>query len=612
MTISKPRHWRGPLAVIASVALAGAALSLPVAAEATAISTPTVEVNVAACPAPGITVDVQNFPAIQQAKDAVYKDVKIIDTPYAPAVYKDVKVIDQEAQPAVPATYAQEYLYVQKNHPDQTRWAPKGWNGIVDGTDNGQGWVYVEPLQHRNSSTVLTPAIPAKPEVSHIEHQLVTPEVQEVSHIEHQLVTPAVPAESNEIKVTLDGNVVENNTPFGTSFHKEFTVSGDVAHAYRVQVTNWQDPSNPITKSGTTVACSKPVAVKSTGMYLYKKLDASKPASWENSGKQTRIATWDGWSWPTHYPGVLPSGVCGNDYGVQVDEINGPQSLLPLIVDRATNTGVLGSPVLVASRHYDLSAVMAVPACTPPVITIPTPESWHQTCTAGNLTGENGFTVPQGDDLIASITINSGQPIDVKSSDYVNGVYIVHVGDNWGEYHLSYRRANGQPIEGKMQTTWDFSFPNVPCLPAKPAPVVVTTHVTTTSCAAKTATTKTTVSSTGWMQGPTSWTKGPTVVVSYYTTVAATAEQLAEYCTAAVTVPVTTVSTGSVAPVRHTAPPAAQAQAPLQSVSELAHTSKDMPIWLPWLIKGAVLAILLGIGLGALRLWLRRREHRTE
>lgn len=101
--------------------------------------------------------------------------------------------------------------------------------------------------------------------------------------------------------------------------------------------------------------------VKSTGLYLYKKLDASKPASWENSGKQTRIATWDGWSFATVYPGTLPSNVCGDGWAVQQDQVKGAQSIFPLNVTYPVDK--IGWPPIVAAQHSELSTLVTVPPC---------------------------------------------------------------------------------------------------------------------------------------------------------------------------------------------------------------------------------------------------------
>ncbi len=118
----------------------------------------------------------------------------------------------------------------------------------------------------------------------------------------------------------------------------------------------------------------KPAAVGSTGLYLYPKLDASKPAAWENSGPQKLVSTWDGWSYKGNgqYPAALPAYVCGPDWGVQQDQINGARSLFPATISYPKYGG-FGSGVLHAARHDNLSALMPVPACAPiPTVTVTT------------------------------------------------------------------------------------------------------------------------------------------------------------------------------------------------------------------------------------------------
>ena len=141
------------------------------------------------------------------------------------------------------------------------------------------------------------------------------------------------------------------------------------------------------------IVCAVPETVpvpthvaQSTGLYLYKKLDPTKNAAWNNSGLQTKIATWDGWSFKTVYPGTLPSDVCGPGWGVQQDEINGPQSLFPTNIEYPN--GGFAAGVLHGSLHLNLTALVTVPDCAPPtgaikIVTAADPSA--QTCVAGAL-----------------------------------------------------------------------------------------------------------------------------------------------------------------------------------------------------------------------------------
>ena len=99
--------------------------------------------------------------------------------------------------------------------------------------------------------------------------------------------------------------------------------------------------------------------------YLYRKVDASAPASWENSGPQTRFSLRDGHSWLESIDRAsLPGDVCGPGWAVQEDRTHGiTREQVPTFVDRATHTGVLGWPPVVNARHRDLEAYVDVPEC---------------------------------------------------------------------------------------------------------------------------------------------------------------------------------------------------------------------------------------------------------
>jgi len=119
---------------------------------------------------------------------------------------------------------------------------------------------------------------------------------------------------------------------------------------------------------GGAGACASKYEV---AIYIYPLLDATKPASWANSGKQTLIAhrsasnTTD---WYTTLPGGLPTEVCGSGWGIQQDIAKLSSSFsasdFPPIVERATGTGVLGWPPIVNAKHQPLSALVGtVPPC---------------------------------------------------------------------------------------------------------------------------------------------------------------------------------------------------------------------------------------------------------
>ncbi|WP_370646983.1 LPXTG cell wall anchor domain-containing protein [Arthrobacter sp. zg-Y844] len=137
--------------------------------------------------------------------------------------------------------------------------------------------------------------------------------------------------------------------------------------------------------TGDTVPTTSPsgspsaeVSVTETGIYLYRKVDAQKPAAWENSGKQTFLAKQPGHQWFTDVTSLVPLvpfEVCGPGWAVQQDvlEFEGtyewPKNLL-------YPEPFPGNPKLKASQHQELEEVMTVPDCasTPTPTPTPTPE----------------------------------------------------------------------------------------------------------------------------------------------------------------------------------------------------------------------------------------------
>lgn len=142
--------------------------------------------------------------------------------------------------------------------------------------------------------------------------------------------------------------------------------------------------------SGTLMSatdnCAPQLAV---AIYIYPLVDSSKPASWQNSGSQTLIAhrlASSETDWYSALP-LLPTDVCGSGWGVQQDiavlSDTFTQESFPQVVDRASNTGVLSWPPIVAAIHQPLSALVgSIPACSPP--TTPTVVSSFETCDAVN------------------------------------------------------------------------------------------------------------------------------------------------------------------------------------------------------------------------------------
>lgn len=106
-------------------------------------------------------------------------------------------------------------------------------------------------------------------------------------------------------------------------------------------------------------------------LYLYPKLDSTKPAAWENSGLQVFIASKPGTEWFTQFPGVLPPGVCGDAWGVQQDKVKNwaydGTFNWPANIQYPTDN--IGWPPIYDAKHDDLSTVIDVPDC--PELAVP-------------------------------------------------------------------------------------------------------------------------------------------------------------------------------------------------------------------------------------------------
>ena len=178
----------------------------------------------------------------QPGIDPTYQTVVV--TPAIPAI------------PAVPATYVQEWLYVQ-HETGNLKWMPEGWNGIVHGVDNGEGWHYVQPEQHRDTETILTPAIFAVPAIPAVTEQVMTNPGQ--PYIAPTPGIPAMPAKVNTVKLTIDG-VSVIDTSFGTDFTSTKLVNPITPHNLHLQVTGW-DGVGTIDRWGQADSCVGPINV---------------------------------------------------------------------------------------------------------------------------------------------------------------------------------------------------------------------------------------------------------------------------------------------------------------------------------------------------------------
>lgn len=77
--------------------------------------------------------------------------------------------------------------------------------------------------------------------------------------------------------------------------------------------------------AGASVASGRPAPPPElTMVYVYKKVNASAPASWENSGRQRLVQIRDGHRWTRNLdPSLLPDDVCGPGWAIQEDQTRG-------------------------------------------------------------------------------------------------------------------------------------------------------------------------------------------------------------------------------------------------------------------------------------------------
>lgn len=133
-----------------------------------------------------------------------------------------------------------------------------------------------------------------------------------------------------------------------------------------ITIDRVQDISHFMWANPTSVS---PKPIYEVGLYIYKKLDPKKPASWPNSGPQTFIASQPGTEWFTKFPTVLPDGVCGPGWAVQQDKVKHWGNFTwPLSITYPHDN--IGWPPIYAAQHNDLETYLTVPACEPP--TLPT------------------------------------------------------------------------------------------------------------------------------------------------------------------------------------------------------------------------------------------------
>lgn len=107
------------------------------------------------------------------------------------------------------------------------------------------------------------------------------------------------------------------------------------------------------------------------GLYVYKKLDPKKPASWENSGLQSLVVTALGRTskpanvyFSTFDAALLPAEVCGDGWAVQQDKVSYLGSFtFPADIQYPVDN--IGWPPIYEAKHGELGSYLTVPACPP-------------------------------------------------------------------------------------------------------------------------------------------------------------------------------------------------------------------------------------------------------
>lgn len=134
-------------------------------------------------------------------------------------------------------------------------------------------------------------------------------------------------------------------------------------------------PARPFPPRGGTHAAP----ATATGAYVYRKRDASRPASWNNSTQQYLVATWSGAEYrPVALDQVRTAlaavGVelCGAGWAVQEDQAYGTESLFTDTPAPSYPKMTIGWPPIFAAQHWTLDKFVEVPACASATV-VPTP-----------------------------------------------------------------------------------------------------------------------------------------------------------------------------------------------------------------------------------------------
>jgi len=226
-------------------------------------------------------------------------------------------------------------------------------------------------------------------------------------------------------------------------------------------------------------ACPTPVVPpvvvkKEVAAYIYPLINPSKPASWQNSGKQVFCESKTGDTWFTTLDCVLPPEVCGAGWGVQQDKVkdwtydgafNWPASIQYPIDN-------IGWPPIYASKHGLLSELTDVPDCTPPPVVIAPTATIQHVCTADapDVTYE---LIAGTNDATFQILLNGDQTEErtVKAGEKYEGTITLGE-DAFGGSATVEVKSGEASLTGVVTVSTDCA-PPVTVIPMPPKPTVI-------------------------------------------------------------------------------------------------------------------------------------------
>lgn len=305
------------------------------------------------------------------------------------------------------------------------------------------------------------------------------PEILEQTRVEFQRyswtggpITEApteFPPSANWQKNTANKTGAHADDPVGVPFQRDNPGRGNADWFFWTETTIVVQEYVPAVEA---VTCNFEV-----GLYLYKKLDPSKPASWPNSGEQRFIDSKEGKEWFSSFPSELPQDVCGPGWAVQQDKVSFTGSFeWPSTIEYPDDN--IGWPPIYGAKHQDLEDLVGtVPPCEPP--TLPniniTASFSDLACEpgSGSLTVALGLAEENGDKLVwtTSVAGNPALPGTVPINDAGVVTVTVDVKDEFaGDYGLNDESGLGvlDPVTGAFTFTFTFTEPE-DCVVTVPA-----------------------------------------------------------------------------------------------------------------------------------------------